>query len=172
MSPGDQGSIQNPTARLDSPTAPGTMPCVSAASMETQMEYLYMQHPIDGLYHNETLTGVPVLLTAVDSSGAHITIGTTTTDGYGGTFGMAWTPPNQDTYKITATFAGDDSYGSSMATTFMTVGPAPASPTPTPTEQPQAQPDNTPLYILVLGVGIAIIIALAIATLLILRKRP
>ena len=35
-------------------------PCVSAASMATQMEYLYMQHPIDGLYHNETITGVPV----------------------------------------------------------------------------------------------------------------
>jgi len=168
QSPGDQGSVTNPTAPLDSPTAPGTVPCVSAASMQTQMEYLYMQHPIDGLYHNETLTGVPVRLTAIGSDGSVTDIGTTTTNGYGGTFGMAWTPPNEDTYTIMASFAGDDSYGSSMATTSLTVGPAPASPTPTATP-PEAAPDNTPMY--VLGATIAIIIALAIATLLILRKR-
>jgi hypothetical protein len=169
QSPGDQGSFDNPTARLDSPTKPGMVPCVSAASMQTLMEYLYMQHPIDGLYHNETVTGVPVILTAIGSDGTVIDIGTVTTNGYYGTFSYAWTPPKEDTYTIMASFAGDDSYGSSTAATGLSVGPAPASPTPTPTP-PEAAPDNTPMYIL--GATIAIIITLAIATLLILRKRP
>jgi outer membrane protein assembly factor BamB len=149
-----------------SPAQQGT-PCVSAASMETQMEYLHMQHPQDGLYHNVTVTGVPVLLMAFDSNNNYITIGTTTSD-VSGSFQYAWTPPNEGVYKITATFAGDNSYGSSWEETGLSVGPAPASPTPTATP-PEAAPDNTPMY--VLGATIAIIIALAIATLLILRKR-
>jgi hypothetical protein len=170
QSPGDQGSFTNPTAPLDSPTAPGKVPCVSAASMETQMEYLYLQRPQDGLYHNETVTGVPVLLMAFDSSNNYITIGTATSD-VSGSFQYAWTPPNEGVYKITATFAGDDSYGSSWAETGLSVGPAPASPTPTATP-PEAAPDNTLTIIGTgIGTGIAIIIAVAIATILILRKR-
>ena len=51
-----------------SPAQPGT-PCVSKESMATQMEYLHMQHPIDGLDHNLTMTGVPVTLTAIDPNG-------------------------------------------------------------------------------------------------------
>jgi hypothetical protein len=150
-----------------SPAQPGT-PCVSAASMETQMEYLHMQHPQDGLYHNETVTGVPVLLMAFDSNNNPITIGTTTSD-VSGTFGMAWTPPDEGVYKITAIFAGDDSYGSSWAETRVSVGPAPASPTPTP-EQPQAQPDNTPLIYATLAIIVAIVIV-GLLMLLALRKR-
>jgi hypothetical protein len=168
MSPGDQGSTLNPTAPLDSPTALGTVPCVSAASMETQMEYLYMQQPIDGIWHNETITGVPVILTAIGSDNTVYDLGTVTTNGYYGTFSMAWTPPKADTYTITATFAGDDSYGSSTAATAVSVSPAPsATPTPTP---PAAQPatDYTPYII---GMGIAIIIAVAIVGLLLYRKR-
>jgi hypothetical protein len=155
---------------LDQSPAQAGTPCVSAASMETQMEYLHMQHPQDGLYHNETVTGVPVLLMAFDSNNNYITIGTATSD-VSGSFQYAWTPPNEGVYKITATFAGDDSYGSSWEETGLSVGPAPASPTPTP-EQPQTQPDNTPLYMLVLGVGIAIIIAVAIVGIMLYRKRP
>jgi hypothetical protein len=169
MSPGDQGSFLNPTARLDSPTAPGKVPCVSAASMRTQMEYLYEQQPIDGIWHNETITGVSVILTAIGTDGTVIDIGTTTTNGYYGTFSYAWTPPKEDTYTITATFAGDGSYGSSSAATAASVGPAPASPTPTPTPQPQAAPDNTPTII---GMGVAIIIAIAVVGIMLYRKHP
>jgi hypothetical protein len=170
QSPGDQGSVQNPTAPLDSPTKPNTVPCVSAASMETQMEYLYMQHPVDGLYHNETITGVPVLLTAIGSKGNVISIGTTTTNGYYGTFGMAWTPPDEDTYTIMASFAGDDSYGSSSTGTSLVVTPAPASPTPTATP-PEAAPDNTGLIYATLAAVIVAIIIGIVAVLVGLRKR-
>jgi hypothetical protein len=154
---------------LDISPAQTNTPCVSKDSMKTQMEYLHMQSPIDGIWHNETITGVPVALTAIGSDGTVIDIGTVTTNGYYGTFSHAWTPPDEGTYEIIASFAADDSYGSSAAATALTVGPAPATPTPTP-EPPQAAPDNTPLYIL--AATVAMIIAVAIATILILRKRP
>ena len=91
------------------------------------MEYLHMQHPIDGYNHDVTMTGVPVTLTAIDEKGTYINIGTATTSAYYGTFEMAWTPPAEGTYKIIASFAGDDSYGSSGASTAVSVGPAPAN---------------------------------------------
>jgi len=118
-SPGDLGSFTNPTARTDFPT---TVPCVSDASMTTYMEYLYMQQPIDGIYHNATVTGVPVSIDAVDPSGNFVHIATVTSDGSSGTFGYNWTAPTTPgQYTITATFAGDDSYGSSYATTYATI---------------------------------------------------
>jgi hypothetical protein len=170
MSPGDQGSWYNPTARLDSQSAPGTVPCVSAASMTTQMEYLYMQHPIDGLYHNETITGVPVRLTAIGSDGSVTDIGTTTSNGYYGNYGISWTAPKEDTYTIMATFAGSDSYGSSNAGTSLVVGPAPAAPTATPTP-PETAPDNTGLIYAILAAVIVAIIIGIVAILVGLRKR-
>ncbi len=109
-----------------SPAQPGT-PCVSKDSMTLQMEYLHMQMPIDGIKGDEVITGVPVALTAIDEDGSAIDIGTVITDGYSGTFGHAWTPTAEGTYKIIASFAGDESYGSSSATTWVTVGPAPSS---------------------------------------------
>jgi outer membrane protein assembly factor BamB len=147
-----------------SPGQPGT-PCVSKDSMETQMEYLHLQMPIDGLWNNETITGVPVTLTAIGSDGTVIDIGSTTTNGYYGTFNHAWTPPAEGTYEILASFAGDDSYGSSTAATGVTVGPAP-EPYPEPV-QPEAPPDNTPMFV---GSTAAIIIAIAIVGILLYRK--
>jgi hypothetical protein len=125
-----------------SPAQPGT-PCVSKASMTTQMEYLHMQYPIDGIWHNETITGVPVKLTAIASDGSVTDIGTTTTDGYSGAFGHAWTPTEEGTYKIVASFEGDDSYGSSLSTTFVTVGPAPSGGQPQETEEPTTEAPTT-----------------------------
>jgi outer membrane protein assembly factor BamB len=119
-----------------SPAQPGT-PCVSKDSMTTQMEYLHMQHPIDGVGHDEMITGVPVTLTAIDSDGFGYNLGTVTTSGYHGTFGKAWTPTKQDTYEIVASFEGDDSYGSSGASTFITVGPAPSA------AEPETEPPTT-----------------------------
>jgi hypothetical protein len=107
-----------------SPAQPGT-PCVDANSMGVQMDYLHMQQPVSGYWGNQTITGVPVLLTAIGEDGNYVDIGTTTTDGYYGTFGHEWTPPDEGKYKIIASFEGDDSYGSSGASTYVTVGPAP-----------------------------------------------
>ena len=147
-----------------SPAQPGT-PCVSKDSMTTQMEYLHMQLPITGVLGNETITGVPVALTAIGSDGKVYDLGTATTNGYSGVFSLAWTPPTEDTYEIIASFGPDDSYGSSMSTTTVSVGPAPETPQ---TPEQIAPPDYTWTII---GTGIAVIIAVALAALLILRKR-
>ena len=149
-----------------SPAQPDT-PCVSKDSMSTQMEYLHKQQPIDGLWHNITMTGVPVTLTAIGSNNTVIDLGTVTTNPYYGTFSKAWTPQNEDTYTITASFAADDSYGSSSAATAVTVGPAPA--TPTPPEIPTPVDNTGMLYGILAAVIIAIVIGLA-AIALVLRK--
>ncbi len=59
------------------------------------MEYLHLQRPIDGIWGNETIEGVQVKLTAMSDSGQYVDIGTTTTSGYYGTFGMTWTPAEE-----------------------------------------------------------------------------
>ena len=155
------------TVTDQSPAQPDAA-CVSKESMTTYMEYLHMQHPISGIYGNETIAGVPVILTAIGSDGSVIDIGTVTTNGYYGTFSKAWTPPGEATYEIIASFAGDDSYGSSAAATAVSVGPAPATPEQT---EPQVIPDYT---MTIVGAAIAMMIAVAIAVaiaVLILRKR-
>jgi hypothetical protein len=133
------------------------------------MEYLHRQFPIAGITGTETITGVPVTLTALDSNGNVIDIGVATTNGYYGTFSFAWTPPHEGTYTIMASFAADDSYGSSAASTAVAVSAAPAvSPTAT-ASSPLANP---PYEMYTLGTGIAIIITVIVVGLLILRKRP
>jgi hypothetical protein len=150
-----------------SPAQPNT-PCVSKDSMSTWMAYLHDQWPIDGFTHNETITGVPVTLTALGTDGSSIDLGTVTTDGYYGTFSKTWTPPTEGDYKIIASFMGDDSYVSSSASTAVSVGPAPSQ---TTEPQPTTVVDNTPLFYALIGGVAAIIIAVAVATVLILRKR-
>jgi hypothetical protein len=150
-----------------SPAQPGT-PCVSKDSMTIQMEYLHKQMPIDGLWHNETITGVPVTLTAIDENGTVYDLGLVTTSGYYGTYEKAWTPPAEGTYKIIANFASDNSYGSSAAATAVTVGPAP-EPIIFPEQQTFVDTTMTIVY-----AAIAIIVAFAIGialAVLMLRKR-
>ncbi len=155
-----------------SPAQPNT-PCVNAASMQTKMEYLHLQNPIDGIWHNKTISGVPVTLTAIDTNNKVYDIGSVMSDGYYGSFGMAWTPPSQGTYKIIATFAGDDSYGSSGASTYVTVGPAPATPTPTQTTTTQVSglATTADLMTYFAVTAIVIILVIVIATAIMIRKR-
>jgi len=127
-----------------------------------------MQLPVDGVFHNIAMTGVPVTLTAIASDGTVIDLGITTTNAYYGTFSKEWTTPNEGLYTITASFAGSDAYGISSASTAVSVGPAPASTQPILTTEVV---DNTPVIYSVIGVGIIIIVAVAIVTLLVLRKR-
>jgi hypothetical protein len=150
-----------------SPAQPNT-PCVSKDAMETQMEYIHLQMPIDGLWHNKSITGVPVTLTAIDDNGTVYDLGKATTNGYYGTFSKEWAPPNEGKYQIVAYFTGDDSYSSSGAATAVSVGPAPGQIT-----FPE-QPTPIDYSMTIVGAAIAIIVAVAIIGLLLflaLRKR-
>ncbi|HLN46125.1 MAG TPA: PQQ-binding-like beta-propeller repeat protein [Candidatus Sulfotelmatobacter sp.] len=158
------GVVIEGTVLDQSPAQLGT-PCVSRETMSTQMQYLHKQMPIDGLWHNETIIGVPVALTAISTDGASTDLGTVTTDGYYGTFTKTWIPDKEGDYKIIASFAGDDSYSSSSASTVISVGPTAAE----ITIPEQVLPQD---YIMtIIGVGIVVVIAVAISTVLILRKR-
>ncbi|UCC58831.1 MAG: PQQ-like beta-propeller repeat protein [Candidatus Bathyarchaeum sp.] len=154
-----------------SPAQPGT-PCVSKESMETQMEYLHLQAPIDGIWHNETITGVPVMLTAMAEDGSYVDIGTTTTDGYYGTFGHTWTPPDEGKYMIIANFEGDDSYGSSGASTFVTVGPeTEVDLDPVEDSVSNVEDSVSTLTTYVIVILVIVIIALVIVVYIVLRCR-
>jgi hypothetical protein len=145
-----------------SPAQPGT-PAVSTASMTTQMNYLHSQLPINGLWGNETITGVPVSLTALHEDGVTVVNMDTVTSGYYGTFGVEWTPEKEGKYEIIASFEGSDAYGSSGASTFVTVGPAGVDigPVEGSVGDVEAAVNNQMTYILVILV--IVIIALIVA---------
>jgi hypothetical protein len=89
------------------------------------------------------------------------TIGTATTDS-SGNFIFPWTPTFASTYTITAIFSGSGSYGSSTATTGLSVGTVQTTSggSQTPVSQVQT-PDNTMLlYVILVAVVVAIILSL------------
>ena len=152
-----------------SPAQPDT-PYIFEESMTKYMVHLHMQHTIDGYWHNLTVTGVPVTLLAIDTSGNVIDIGTATSD-MSGNYQMEWTPSTESLYKITATFAGSNSYGSSWAETGLSVGPAPVSPENTDSPVTSDAISANAFYTAIAAATIAIILAVAVVGLLLLRKR-
>jgi hypothetical protein len=183
-----QGTVtdQSPGQTCLGIPAAGT-PAVSDESMSRWMEYLYEQQP-----KPNNATGVQVTLTAIDSNGNVITIGTATSD-VSGNYAVQWTPQGTGIYKITAAFAGTNSYWPSSAeiAVGVTSAPAPqvtstptstlspqATSTPTTTSTASASPTVAPTpgtgisteTLLIAGAAIAIIIAV-IAVAFVLRKR-
>jgi hypothetical protein len=144
-----------------SPAQPST-PCVSAGSMSTQMEYLHMNMPIDGVWHDKTITGVEVTLTAMDTDDPMnvVDLGTVTSNGYTGKFGMEWTPTEEGFYEIYASFGPTEAYGSSSASTFVSVGPAPQeTQTPEPSPEPE-HPIISTEAALIIGVVVVAVVAI------------
>jgi outer membrane protein assembly factor BamB len=150
------------TVMDQSPAQPNT-PAVSKDSMSAWLEYLHMQQP-----KPTNTTGVPVMLTATKSDGTSVTIGTATSDA-DGNFAFKWTPPSQDIYRITATFAGDDSYYGSDATTTVSAGAGSASPatsalvstSPNQVQQPSTGAAAADTYIVVAAVVVVIAVVAA-----------
>ncbi|MDR2707246.1 MAG: PQQ-binding-like beta-propeller repeat protein [Nitrososphaerota archaeon] len=146
---------------LDLSPAQQYAPCVSKESVAAQMEQMHIGASVGGIYGNVTMVGVPVSLDVLDPNGNYYNIGTTTSDGYSGTFAFdGWTPEVAGLYTITATFMGDESYGSSFATTHLTVDEG----------SNNAGTNNTILYA-VICTGIAIIVVVILVGFLILRKK-
>jgi outer membrane protein assembly factor BamB len=132
-------------------------PAISDESMSQWMEYLVMQKA-----YPANVKGVPVALTAIGPDGNVNVIGTGGSEA-SGKYGFAWTPQSEGTYKITATFKGSYSYGSSFDETFVTVSGVSSS-----SETTNASAAPIDLYIIV--ATILVIIAIAVAV-IILRKR-
>jgi hypothetical protein len=143
-----------------SPAQKGT-PCISAQSMNEWMDYLHMQQPIPS-----EVIGVPVSIDAIDPNGNYIHIADVTSD-MSGTYGYTWEPTMAGQYTIMATFAGDVSYGSSWAQTYVSVVDQATQPTPE-TSNVVMPPIETYTALST----IAIIIAIIAVGLVILRKRP
>ena len=78
-----------------------------------------------------------------------------------------WEPEIPGKYVVTATFMGDDSYGSSYAEAAVGVVEA-SEPEPTATSSISMPPFEA--YFI--GTALVIVIAIAIATILMLRRRP
>jgi hypothetical protein len=156
-----------------------SVPAISDADQMPWMAYYYSQQqkPASG-------KGVPVTLTAIDSSGVSQDIGTVTSDTHGN-YGFMWTPQTPGQYSIVATFAGSASYGSSQASTYIGVTEAPSAsvqPTATPTS-PTTSPSSTVLpsiappsnpspstELYLIAVTAAIVIAI-VAAAVVLRRR-
>ena len=95
------------------------------------MEYLYEQQA-----KPTNATGVPVTIDAIDPNGNYINLGTATSDAsgvYGFSVNTDKLAAGPGTYKVIATFAGSNSYGSSSAESYFTVNSAPAA---TPHQHP------------------------------------
>jgi hypothetical protein len=135
------------------------------------MDYLYMQNATL-LNAPPNCNGVPVSLTAVDSNGNSVNIGTVTSDG-SGSFASQWTPTTPGLYQVYATFGGSNSYYSSYAETHATVASAASTTTPAPTatNAPSNLATTSDLVTYIAIVGIAIIIAIAIVGLVLYRKK-
>lgn len=158
----NESVIISGTVLDQSPGQPGKA-AVSAESMSEWMNYLHTQGPIP-----MNVKGVPVSIDAIDPNNNFVNIAKVTSD-MSGTFSYVWTPTITGVYKITATFAGDDSYGSSYAQTAAVVVPASAGIT---FPEQQASSDNTmTILYAAIAIIIAVVIAVAVATLLILRKK-
>ncbi len=155
------------TVTDQSPGAKGT-PAISDASQEAWMEYLYEQQVMP-----TNATGVPVSLDAIDPNGNYLHLGDVTSDtsgfySLGVNTNMLSAGPG--TYKVIATFAGTNSYGSSSSESAFTINSAP---TVMPTASPQANlATTTDLMTYIVVAAVAIIIAIAVATVLMLRKHP
>jgi len=173
-----QGTVTDQSAGAKQLVQQGKLSIVPAIADEDQgpwMEYLYMQQPMP-----KNAKGVTVSLTATREDGTVIPIGEVVSD-MSGKYACKWTPPDVGLYKITATFKGSYSYGSSYDVTYLAVEPAPSpspstqpslSPSPTQSLSPSPAPPPTAapptnLYLIAGAAAVIIIVAAAI----ILKKR-
>jgi len=147
------------TVLAQSPAQPGT-PCVSAESMSEWMNYLHTQGTIPS-----NIIGVPVSIDAVDPNGNFVHIANVVSDG-SGVYSYLWEPEIEGKYAVTATFMGDDSYGSSYATTAVGVVEAPVTSTPEPSTQ------QMPAFEMYFAASTIAIIAAIVIVGFLFRKRP
>lgn len=144
------GTVTDQSAGTKNPSQqalfPNGVPAVSDASQQGFMEYLYEQQAM-----LTNATGVPVSLDMVDPNNNYVHLGDVTTDVSGFyRFGVDTNKLSAGigTYKVIATFAGSNSYGSSSAESAFTVySSSSVAPSikPTQTISPTRGPTQTPI---------------------------
>ncbi|MGD6808647.1 MAG: PQQ-binding-like beta-propeller repeat protein [Candidatus Bathyarchaeia archaeon] len=146
---------------LDQSVGSPNTPAISDEWMGQWMEYIHMDRPIP-----VDATGVSVSIDATDPNGNSIHIGDATSD-ISGTYSFLWEPELAGEYKVMATFAGTNSYGSSYATTAVGVVEGSETSTPAPsTIVEQAQFSSFDIAILV-----AVIVAILIGVINLMKKK-
>jgi hypothetical protein len=142
---------------------PDGVPAVSDDSMTEWMGYVYQQKP-----RPTDVTGVPVVLSVLDSNNNYREIGTVTTNS-DGFYSLQWTPDIPGKYTVYASFAGSDGYWPSHAVSAFAVDPAPVE---TPPETPEEQPSMADVWLLPgIGIIVAAIAVVGAILALMLRKR-
>ncbi len=141
---------------------PSGVACVSDASMQKWMEYVYMQQE-----KPTNTTGIQVNVAVIDANGNYRNIGTSNSD-TSGTYSLQWKPDIPGKYTVIATFTGTNAYYGSSAETAFAVDEPTATVTPTAVLTSTAD-----LYLVpgIIGIIVAIIIVGAVI-ILALRKRP
>jgi hypothetical protein len=149
---------------LDQSPAQAGTPCISSQSMSDWVNYLHAQAPIP-----TNATGVSVSIDAIDPNCNPIHVTDVASD-LSGAYSYMWQPDKVGKYTITATFAGDGSYGSSYAETAVGVVNPPET-TANLTPLPAVSATSSDVMNAAILVAATVIIAVAIATVLLLRKR-
>jgi outer membrane protein assembly factor BamB len=143
---------------------PNGVPCISDASQQAWMEYVYMQQN-----KPSNATGIDVYISVIDSNGNYRYIGTATSDS-SGTYSLQWTPDIPGKYTVIASFTGTKAYYGSSAETSFAVDAAAA--TPAPTKEPVQSMADTYLLPSVAAIIVAIAVVGAILAMLVIKKRP
>jgi hypothetical protein len=152
---------------------------IADADMGPWMEYLKEQQPLPT---GVTIHGVPVTITVTAPDGTSTNINTASD--MSGHYGISWTPATDGLYKITTTFTGSDSYGSSYDETYVAVGAAAAQPSQTPAQSPTpaittpatttAAPGpagNNLTYVYVAIAAVIIVVAIVAAAVMLRRRK-
>ena len=142
---------------------PDGVPAVADESMTEWMGYIYQDKP-----RPTDVTGVPVIISVVDSNGNYREIGAVTSD-MDGFYSLNWKPDIDGKYTVYASFGGSESYWPSHALTAFAVDEAVATPAP----MPDVAVLPTDMYILSGVAAIIITIIIVGAVLFIaIKRRP
>jgi hypothetical protein len=141
---------------------PNGVPAVSDESQSQYMLYIYKQFE-----QPTNVTGVPLIISVVDSNGNYRTIGTTTSDA-SGYYSFNWVPDISGKYTVVAQFAGSGAYYGSYDQTAFVVDETSATAIPQQTQAPSA----ADLYFVpaIIGVIVVIIVVGAVLALLVTKK--
>ena len=141
---------------------PNGVPAVSDASQSQWMLYVYKQFECP-----TNATGVPLVVSVIDSNGNYRQVGTTTSDS-SGHYSFVWKPDITGAFQIYVTFAGSAAYFGSSATATYYSDQAAATAAPAATQAPTA----ADLYFIpaIVGVIVAIIVVGAVLALLVSKK--